>query len=132
MALFRKIVVGGHEYEWKYTFDDYDWQEPSHLVFRSVDRKLKIILYFRSPGWEIGKCPFNAGLPAVKDGRPVIMNMNRPGIAAELLRYLLEYRLWPSSRGILVFRDGLDILHELGYRFEYSLGSNGHDAWTGN
>ena len=77
MALFRKIVVDGHEYEWKYTFDDYDWQEPSHLVFRSVDRKLKIILYFRSPGWEIGKCPFNAGLPAVKDGGPVIVNMNQ-------------------------------------------------------
>ena len=132
MALFRKIVVDGHEYEWKYTFDDYDWQEPSHLVFRSVDRKLKIILYFRSPGWEIGKCPFNAGLPAVKDGGLVIVNMNQPRFVAELLRYLLEYRLGPSSRGILVYRDGLDILHELGYRFEYSLGSRTHAARTEN
>ena len=53
-------------------------------------------------------------------------------IPRSLLRYLLEYRLGPSSRGILVYRDGLDILHELGYRFEYSLGSRTHAARTEN
>ena len=46
MAFFRKITVNGKTFEWRFSVDNYDWQLPSHLVFRALERKLKIILYF--------------------------------------------------------------------------------------
>lgn len=68
-----------------------------------------------------GKCPFNAGMDAMKDGEMVTINLNQPRFIAEILHYLLTFRVEPSTKGILHFGDGLDILHILGYQFEYPL-----------
>ena len=119
MAFFRKIVVNDKEYEWKISFDDYDWNEPSHLVFRSLDRTLKIILYFQTDAYSIGKCPFNFGVPAIKEGQTVSINLNQPRFIAEILQFLLAFRVPLNVKGILTFGDGTDILRILGYQFEY-------------
>lgn len=119
LAFFRKIVVDGREYEWKFSFDDYDWHEPSHLVFRSLDRTLKIILQFHTDADGIGKCPFNSGVPAIKEGQSVTINLNQPRFVAEILQYLLVSCVQLNTKGILNFEDGTDILRILGYQFEY-------------
>lgn len=93
LAIFRKIVVDDGEYEWKFSFDAYDWQEPSHLVFRSLDKTLKIILQFHADEDGIGKCPFNSGVPAMKGGQPETINLNQPRFVAEILQYLLVSRV---------------------------------------
>ena len=127
MAFFRTIVVAGQTFEWKFSVDDYDWQLPSHLVFRAVERKLKMILYFfpdeNGKIMQIGKCPFQTGLCAFRDGEAVRINLNQPRFVAELLRYLLEMRIKPEETGIFAFADGKEILRGLGYEFVYRLDS---------
>lgn len=39
MSAFRKIMIDSKEYLWKYTFDDYDYQEDSSLVIKSSEKK---------------------------------------------------------------------------------------------
>ena len=60
--------------------DNYDWQLPSHLVFRAPERKLKIILYFipddNGKSVQIGKCPFQTGLRAFREGEVVLINLS--------------------------------------------------------
>lgn len=121
MAFFRKIIVDEKEYEWKFSFDDYDWQQSSHLIFRALDKTLKIILFFTSETNGIGKCPFNTGVDAIKNGQPVTINLNQPRFIEELLHYLFASRLESSAKGMLRFNDGIEILRVLGYQFEYRL-----------
>lgn len=125
MAFFRKITVNGKTFEWKFSVDDYDWQLPSHLVFRALERKLKIILYFilddNGESMQIGKCPFQTGLRAFREGEVVLINLNQPRFVAELLQYLLEERIKPEETGIVTFSDGKEILRVLGYTFQYFL-----------
>lgn len=105
--------------------DNYDWQLPSHLVFRAPERKLKIILYFipddNGKSVQIGKCPFQTGLRAFREGEVVLINLNQPRFVAELLQYLLEVRIKPEETGIVTFSDGKEILRGLGYMFQYFL-----------
>jgi hypothetical protein len=128
---FRNISVDGSDYLWQYSFDDSDYMLPSRLVFRSNNdsaKRGKLVIGFsqKSPlpqhNTIIGYCPFNRGLPARKDDVDVIINLNRPRFAAELLGYCLEYRLggqFPDTT--LEFNDGIEMLYELGYLFEYML-----------
>lgn len=125
MAFFRKITVNGKTFEWRFSVDNYDWQLPSHLVFRAPERKLKIILYFipddNGKSVQIGKCPFQTGLRVVREGEVVLINLNQPRFVAELLQYLLEVRIKPEETGIVTFSDGKEILRVLGYTFQYFL-----------
>ena len=125
MAFFRKITVNGKTFEWRFSVDNYDWQLPSHLVFRAPERKLKIILYFipddNGKSVQIGKCPFQTGLRAIREGEVVLINLNQPRFVAELLQYLLEVRIKPEETGIVTFSDGKEILRVLGYTFQYFL-----------
>lgn len=125
MAFFRKITVNGKTFEWRFSVDNYDWQLPSHLVFRALERKLKIILYFipddNGDSVQIGKCPFQTGLRAFREGEVVLINLNQPRFVAELLQYLLEVRIKPEETGIVTFSDGKEILRVLGYTFQYFL-----------
>lgn len=125
MAFFRKITVNGKTFEWRFSVDNYDWQLPSHLVFRAPERKFKIILYFipddNGKSVQIGKCPFQTGLRAFREGEVVLINLNQPRFVAELLQYLLEVRIKPEETGIVTFSDGKEILRVLGYTFQYFL-----------
>ena len=125
MAFFRKITVNGKTFEWRFSVDNYDWQLPSHLVFRAPERNLKIILYFipddNGKSVQIGKCPFQTGLRAFREGEVVLINLNQPRFVAELLQYLLEVRIKPEETGIVTFSDGKEILRVLGYTFQYFL-----------
>jgi hypothetical protein len=125
LAFFRKITVNGKTFEWRFSVDNYDWQLPSHLVFRAPERKLKIILYFipddNGKSVQIGKCPFQTGLRAFREGEVVLINLNQPRFVAELLQYLLEVRIKPEETGIVTFSDGKEILRVLGYTFQYFL-----------
>lgn len=105
-------------YEWLYSFDDYDWHEPSHLVIRTQDKSTKLILYFSSEDNSVGHCPFNTGVNAIKDGEQVLINLNQPRFIAEIIIYLFDEHIEYISKDIQ-YIDGLKILRELGYRFEY-------------
>lgn len=118
IARFRKIKVNDKMYEWLYSFDDYDWHEPSHLVIRTQDKSTKLILYFSSEDNGVGHCPFNTGVNAIKDGEQVLINLNQPRFIAEIIIYLFDEHIEYISKDIQ-YIDGLKILRELGYRFEY-------------
>ncbi|WP_159458133.1 MULTISPECIES: hypothetical protein [Listeria] len=58
MTTFRKITVEGQKFLWKYSFDDYDYQNDSSLIIKSADTNGKLLIYFRTGKWDSGYCPF--------------------------------------------------------------------------
>ena len=118
MSHFRKITVNDKTYEWHYSFDDYDFYEPSNLVIRTQDKTKKVILYFSSEDNGIGHCPFNIGVNAIKNGEQVLINLNQPKFVAEIINYLFVEHTEHISKDTQ-YIDGLKILRLLGYLFEY-------------
>ena len=122
MAAFRKIVVKGNCFLWKYGYDSDDCQCPSQIIIKDCDRKGKIVIRFRPNYIDHGYCPFNKGLSAQKDGEEVLINLNYPKFTAEMLTYILEYRLKDTGFDTTKeYDDGITLLSELGYFFDYHL-----------
>lgn len=119
MALLRKIVVNGKEYLWTYSFDDYDYQNDSSLVVKSADKKGKLIVYFKTDKWDHGYCPFNKGVQATLNNEPVTINLNQPRFAAEIIAFVLDKLQVDCLSGTVELDDGIQILHDLGYEFDY-------------
>ena len=118
--IFRKITVKDKEFLWHYGFDDCDYQIDSQIVIKDCARKGKMIIKFHSNGH--GYCPFNEGLKAVKDEKETLINFNRPKYIAEILTYILDSRLHDNGFDTTQeYKDGLEILAELGYIFDYRL-----------
>ena len=118
----RKIVVKERTFLWNYHFDDYDYQNDSQIVIKDNDRKGKLIIRFHTEDFGHGYCPFNKGLRATKDGEEITINLNRPKFIAEILTYVLDARLHDNGFDAThEYKDGLKILNELGYTFEYKL-----------
>ena len=122
MAIFRRIIAKDREFLWHYGFDSDDYQCDSQIVIKDCGRKGKMVIRFRSGCSEYGYCPFNKGLRAVKDGEETIINLNRPKHIAEILIHILDSRLRDDGLDTSVeYRDGIEILAELGYSFNYHL-----------
>ena len=126
MGIFRKITVRGKSFLWTYSFDDYDYQLDSNIVIKDCGKKGKLVVRFRAAkgkdGWgEHGKCPFNKGLHAKKGGEEVVLNLNRPKFAAEILEHILDNRPKGSEFDSTEYYDGISILNDLGYTFDYHL-----------
>lgn len=119
MSSLRKITVHGQAFLWKYTFDDYDCWNHSRLFIKSAAQKGQLIVHFQAapPGY----CPFNEGVPAVYRGEPVVINLNRPRFAAEILAYALEQHI-DFQTGVTEITNGLAILKGLGYDFSMKMG----------
>lgn len=121
MVLFRKITLKNKYFLWTYSFDDYDYQNDSNLVIKDCERKGKLVIRFQSLSTEHGYCPFNKGLCAFKGSEEVIINLNRPKYIAEILLYILDYCLQDDGFNTTENYDGIRILVELGYTFDYHL-----------
>lgn len=119
MSTLRKIVIQEKEYLWKYTFDDYDYENDSHLVIKDSNKDGKLIIYFRTGKWDFGYCPFNRGVPAIYHGEPVVINLNQPRFIAEIFAYVMNKLKKDSLIGTTEFNEGLEMLHDMGYEFEY-------------
>jgi len=119
MAKLRKIVVNDQEWLWKYSFDDYDYQNDSFLVAKSADKKGKLVIYFTTYKWEYGYCPFNKGVEAVFQNQPVIINLNQPRFISEIIAFALKRLQTDCLSETVEITDGIEILHDLGYEFDY-------------
>ena len=119
MSTFRKITICEEEYLWKYTFDDYDYQNDSSLVIRSADRKGKLVIYFRTGKWDFGYCPFNKGVLATYQNEPITINLNQPRFIAEIISFVINQMKVKLSSGTTELKNGIEILHEMGYVFDY-------------
>lgn len=51
MASFRKIMIDGKRYWWKYSYDDYDCQNDSTIIAKSDYRRGKLIVHFKTGGY---------------------------------------------------------------------------------
>lgn len=120
--ILRKIVVKERTFTWSYHFDDHDYQCDSKIVIKDCSRKGKLIIRFRTENFEHGYCPFNEGLSATRADERIIINMNRPKFIAEILTYVLDIRLHDNGFDTThEYKDGLEILNDLGYTFNYKL-----------
>lgn len=119
MSSLRKIIVDEKEYLWKYNFDDYDYQCDSSLIIISTEGKGQLIIHFRTEKWDFGYCPFNKGVEAQYKGERVIINLNQPRFIAELIRYAINHLKVDTLTGTVALDNGIEILHAIGYKFEY-------------
>lgn len=117
--MFRKIVIEGKEYLWKYSFDSYDYQGDSAIVVKSADKTGKLVIYFRTWQWDHGYCPFNKGVPAMYQKQPVVINLNQPRFIAEIVKFALDRLQNGTLTGTVEVDDGIEMLHGLGYEFDY-------------
>ncbi|MCL2677791.1 MAG: hypothetical protein FWE85_01915 [Clostridiales bacterium] len=122
MQAFRNIVVKDKTFLWTYIFDDDDLQIDSNIIIKDCDRKGKLVIQLLNPNRnEHGYCPFNMGLPALKDSEEVVINLNRPKYIAEILEHILDCYLHDDGFNTTGHYDGLKILTEMGYVFNYHL-----------
>jgi len=119
METFRRIIINSKEYLWKYSFDDYDYQNDSSLVVKSADKKGKLIIYFRTDKQDHGYCPFSKGVTATFHNEPIIINLNHPRFAAELIAFALNKLQFDCLSGTVRMNDGIKMLHDIGYEFDY-------------
>lgn len=116
---FRKITINNKDFLWKYTFDDSDYLYESSLVIKNADKKGKLVIYFYASTQTAGYCPFNKGVPAIYHGEPVSINLNQPRFVAELLSFALDQLQIDHFFGTKELYNGVEMLHNLGYQFEY-------------
>ncbi|WP_339102018.1 hypothetical protein [Candidatus Enterococcus clewellii] len=119
MATFRKIVVDGKAYLWKYSFDDYDYQNDSALIIKSADKQGKLLINFRTGNWDHGYCPFNRGVPGIYMGEPVVINLNQPRFIMEIISFSMKHLQLNQLSRTVELNNGIEILNELGYTFDY-------------
>jgi len=119
MSTFRRIIVKEKEYLWKYSYDDNDYQNVSSLIVKSIDKKGKLIIYFKTKTWDQGYCPFNQGIPAKLKNKQVVINLNQPHYVEELIVVVLDKSQINDLIGTVVIDDGIQLFHDLGYDFEY-------------
>ena len=119
MSEFRTITSDGEKYLWKYNYDEDDCQLDSFLVVRSEDKKGKLIIYFSTGKWDWGYCPFNKGVPAVYQNEPVIINLNQPWFTAQIISFVINQMQVRISPGTAELYNGIEILHKIGYEFDY-------------
>lgn len=119
MSGLREITVYEQEYFWKYVFDDDDCQNDSFILVKCKNKTGKLLVYFKKESWEYGYCPFNKGIQAMFDGQPILINLNQPRFIAEIIKYALNYLKVENLVGTLSLDNGIEILHKLGYEFEY-------------
>lgn len=113
MHSFRKIVADGVKFRWLFRYDDYDYCFPSYLLFLPVGiPRAEIRVIFRGIQ---DKFLLNEGLTAIKDGKPLLINLNQPGYAAEILRFCMQQGVNFSEKQRWEF-DGNSVLLDLGYQ----------------
>ncbi|MGY3778189.1 hypothetical protein ACWOAV_05735 [Isobaculum melis] len=93
-------------------------------ILVSADKKGKLIIYFRTYQWDYGYCPFNKGLPACYRNEHVIINLNQPKYIAEMIDYLLQQPKLDFLCQTVELNNGLELLHQLGYVFDYKKSLN--------
>ena len=119
--MFRRISVKDKEFLWLYSFDDDDRQNDSIVIVKDCLRKGKLVLHFKTGSHDYGYCPFNKGLAAMKNQQHTEINLNRPSLIVELLTHVLDYRLFDDGFDTTHDLNGIEILKELGYIFDYHL-----------
>ncbi|WP_088808594.1 MULTISPECIES: hypothetical protein [Listeria] len=119
MTTFRKITVEGQKFLWKYSFDDYDYQNDSSLIIKSADTNGKLLIYFRTGKWDSGYCPFNKGVPALYQGQRITINLNQPRFIAEIIAYVREQLDLKLLLGTVELDNGIELLRDIGYVFDY-------------
>ncbi len=120
MSGLRKIVINGCEYLWKYVFDDYDYHGDSYILIKSIDKNGKLIISFCVGPSDYGYCPFNKGVEAIYRGERIIINLNQPRFIAETVKFVFENLNVDKLVGTISLDNGIEIIHKLGYEFEYS------------
>ncbi|EHR8837895.1 hypothetical protein ABJ851_003290 [Shigella flexneri] len=118
MATLRKIVVDGRTWLWCYRYY-YSDERDSYIRIISDDKQGQVVIYFRVGAYNYGGCPFNDGLAAFYRGEKITINMNQPRFIAQLLAHVLKDIPGRTLSGVMEYQNGIGMLHQLGYEFEY-------------
>ncbi len=124
MLGLRKITVYEQEYFWEFVFDEDDCLNDSFTLVKSKNKTVKLLVYFKKESWEHGFYPFNKGVQAIFNGQPILINLNQPRFIAEIVKYALDYLKVEDLVGTIRLDNGIEILHNLGYEFEYKKSLN--------
>ncbi len=112
----RRMTVRDTAFLWRF-HSRWDQCFLSHLIFlQESNLRNKITVCFQTRDTLTAGSPLNEGLPVVKDGQEIALNLNRPRDAAALLAFLLEKKVDFSRQKNYIFADGNSLLLEMGYR----------------
>lgn len=114
MSRLRKIVVDNIEYKWLYRYDDYDYINYPYLliVMDSCPKATLCIPFIIQDHFML-----NSGLPAIFQGKEVLINLNQPLYISQIIRQCRENGEDFQQKGYKSL-NGLNILKEIGYEIK--------------
>lgn len=110
----RKIVVRNQTYFWSF-IGKWDVVCHSNLTLSTENRKLRIILNFKTHDTFTAGSPLNEGLIMTRGEENIVINLNQPRFVAEMLQYVLDYKLDDDTSVGQYHFNGNQLLLELGY-----------------
>ena len=92
----RMITVNMQVFIWNYTnkYDPTDDTYVSRFFFSPQDRKnIRVECFFKTKAHFFTGCHLNVGFLATKNGEVFEINFNQPGFIAELIQFILIYKV---------------------------------------
>ena len=111
MERFRKIVVVDATYQWLFRYHGHNYRKKPYLLIikdTAPDKALKIEFPITD------HFLLNIGLPAVFRGEQTVINLNRPKLISQIIRYCLGHEdeiPWDEHRPL----NGISILQKMGF-----------------
>ena len=111
MERFRRIVVDNATYQWLFRYHGHDYhKKPYLLIVKEAvpDKSLKIEFSITD------HFLLNSGLPAVFQSNQTVINLNRPKLISQIIRYCLDHEdeiPWDKYKPL----NGISILKKMGF-----------------
>lgn len=111
MKKLRKIVVEGIEYKWRFRNSSLIHHEPAYLlIVKSDNPKEMLKLYFNINDSFL----LNSGFPMTFDNEQILVNLNQPQFAAQIIHHCKADKTSFVS-GKINSLDGVKVLQGMGY-----------------
>lgn len=116
----RKITINGELFLWRFSYSEQTYAETAFLALVSMkNRNCRIRIYFPLPAC-LEKNMLNLGFKVLKNGADVVLNLNRPKYAAEIIQVLFDYSAIDLNvNKTYEFLNGFALLTKAGYVFDF-------------
>ena len=115
----RKIIVRRRVFLWRFHAV---WQSDHYLssltIISGKNRKNGIIIRFITHDTLTAGNPLNEGLPVIRGGQRLSINLNSPGCVAEIIAFLLDDDTIREEADQFIMENGNELLRKMGYREE--------------
>ena len=116
---FRRIVIDGKKYFWRFTYSNKKDRNYSYLLVTSdVGINAELLIRFSLRNHSVDHQMLKNGFYVLRDGTQKMISLTQPQVVAEIITYANRNNVidFEKKRGI-VLDNGEELLKEMGYHF---------------